>query len=1073
MSQQGFGQSLPGQFRPMVPTQQGQSFVPASSASQQFHPVGSSPNIGMQQNPNQLHQIPPRNAQPAQSMPSSQAIQMPHFQQSFSNMPNLGGSGVPLSSSYTYAPSSFGLPQNTVSASPQFQQSQLHVPVGSGGGQSWLPSGNQPGQHVTSLQQSGHQAIDSNASVPAANLPAVTDSQSSDWQEIVPEDGRKYYYNKRTRQSSWEKPSELMTPLERADASTVWKEFTNADGRKYFYNKVTKQSTWQIPEELKMAREQALQISQKSDVSVTAVAPLNDNASDQTSAAASSPVSVTPGAVVNGAVVSGSSAFPIAQTAGSSVDAASSIPMTTTTSATVGNNGVPSSVSTNTTPIANSGISSSHDVSNSSNEASMQDIEEAKKGMAVAGKINVTPVEEKPVEDEPLVFANKQEARSAFKALLESANVESNWSWEQAMRAIIHDKRYSALKPGERKQAFNEYLGQRKKLEVEERRKRNVKAREEFRKMLEEREDLTSSTRWSKGTMFEEDERFKAVERPSDREEIFRNYMFDLDKKEKEKAHEESRQQIIEYRKFLETCDFIKVNTQWRKIYDKLEGDERCIRFVHLDKMNRFEIFQEYITDLEKEEEEQKKIEKDQLRRIERKNRDAFRKMLDDHIAAGRLTAKTHWLDYCSQVKDSEEYQAVAKNLSGSTPKDLFEDVSDELEEQYYEDKTRVKNALKLGKAIITSQSTFEDFKLDVVDDIGSPPISDINFKLVFEDLVERAREKEEKEAKKRQHLLEDFTDLLSTFKEITVSSGWDESKQLFEESFEYRSIGEESFAKEIFEDYISHLQEKAKERKREEEKAKEKEKEREEKEKRKEKERKEKDKERERAREKSKESKKEDAESENIEIIDDYVHKEEKRRDKDRDRKHRRRHHASDDLGSDKDEREDSKRSRRHDGGSDKEEKEDSKRSRRYDGGSDRDEKEDSKRSRRHDGGSDREEKEDLKRSRRHDIGSDRDEKEESKKLRRNEFGSDVDEKEDSKKLRRHDVGSDRDEKEDSKRSRRHGSDRKKSRRHAYSPESDSEGKHKKHKKDYRDGSRRTNEELEDGELGEDGEIH
>lgn len=28
--------------------------------------------------------------------------------------------------------------------------------------------------------------------------------------------------------------------------------------------------------------------------------------------------------------------------------------------------------------------------------------------MAVAGKINVTPVEEKPVDDEPLVFANKQ-----------------------------------------------------------------------------------------------------------------------------------------------------------------------------------------------------------------------------------------------------------------------------------------------------------------------------------------------------------------------------------------------------------------------------------------------------------------------------------------------------------------------------------------------------------------------------------------------------------------------------------------------------------------------------------------
>lgn len=35
-------------------------------------------------------------------------------------------------------------------------------------------------------------------------------------------------------------------------------------------------------------------------------------------------------------------------------------------------------------------------------------LQEAKKGMAVAGKINVTPLEEKPVEDELLVYATKQ-----------------------------------------------------------------------------------------------------------------------------------------------------------------------------------------------------------------------------------------------------------------------------------------------------------------------------------------------------------------------------------------------------------------------------------------------------------------------------------------------------------------------------------------------------------------------------------------------------------------------------------------------------------------------------------------
>jgi len=34
--------------------------------------------------------------------------------------------------------------------------------------------------------------------------------------------------------------------------------------------------------------------------------------------------------------------------------------------------------------------------------------QEARKGMAAAGKVNVSDLEEKPVDDEPLVFANKQ-----------------------------------------------------------------------------------------------------------------------------------------------------------------------------------------------------------------------------------------------------------------------------------------------------------------------------------------------------------------------------------------------------------------------------------------------------------------------------------------------------------------------------------------------------------------------------------------------------------------------------------------------------------------------------------------
>ncbi|KAI7731630.1 hypothetical protein M8C21_015716 [Ambrosia artemisiifolia] len=929
---QSFGTNYSMQFRAAGAPQPGQPFMQPGSAAPQYRPMGQAP---LPQYSQLLQQRP---GQPGHPSPSSQSMPMPYMQPpQFQNQ----NPGVPLSSSYTFNAPSFGQPTNV---SSQFHAvSQMHTPVASSGGQPWMSSANQ-GPPTVSVPQPGQQP--STVTPPNQQASAVDASQeaSADWQEYTAADGRRYYYNKRTKQSSWEKPLELMTPLERADASTVWKEFTTAEGKKYYYNKDTKQSKWTIPEELKLARELA---EKEASRGIQSPAALTPSSLDQASASAnsvkevsSSPVAVTP-------------AIPVGNTPPNVGSEPSSIPLIPA----AGVSTVSTSANIHSSPMGKAENSSSHGVPKALDGVSIQDTEEAKKGMAVAGKVNTTPVDEKVVEDEQFLYASKQEAKMAFKALLEESNVKADWNWEQAMRVIINDKRYGALKAhGERKQAFNEYLMQRKKIEAEERRLKQRKAKEEFTKMLEESKELTSSMRWSKAiALFEDDERFKAVDRPSDREDLFQNYLVDLQKKERAKAQEEQRQYRSEYRQFLETCGLIKVDTQWRKVQDRLEDDERCSR---LEKIDRLEIFQEYIRDLEKEEDEQRKIKKEHIKRVERKNRDEFRKMLEEDVTSGTLTAKTQWRDYCQKVKESVAYQAVASNTSGSTPRDLFEDVVEELDKKYHEDKTRVKDSLKSKKVAVLPTWTFEDFKAAIEDDIISS-LSDINLQLVFEDLVERAKEKEEKEIKKRLSLVKDFSDLLYDIKEITASSSWDDSLQLFEESSEFRAIGDENVAREAFEEYVARLVEKAKEkeRKREEEKAR-----KEEKERRKEKERKEKEKDREeREREKDKgkdkdRSKKDDSDSENLDTV--MEHKEDKKRD----RKHRKRH--QDDAASDKDERDDSKRSRRH------------------------------------------------------------------------------------------------------------GSDRKKSRKHAYSPESDSESKHKKHKRDSRSSKNGAHEELEDGEVGEDGEI-
>jgi len=96
-------------------------------------------------------------------------------------------------------------------------------------------------------------------------MPATPDANSPEaWTEHTHSDGRRYYYNKVSKASSWDKPAILKSEVEKAN-TTVWKEYKAADGRDYFYNPTTKQSVWEMPAELKALR--AVQNKEKEESS--------------------------------------------------------------------------------------------------------------------------------------------------------------------------------------------------------------------------------------------------------------------------------------------------------------------------------------------------------------------------------------------------------------------------------------------------------------------------------------------------------------------------------------------------------------------------------------------------------------------------------------------------------------------------------------------------------------------------------------------------------------------------------------------------------------------------------------
>ncbi|PHT29552.1 hypothetical protein CQW23_30843 [Capsicum baccatum] len=137
-----------------------------------------------------------------------------------------------------------------------------------------------------------------------------------------------------------------------------------------------------------------------------------------------------------------------------------------------------------------------------------------KKDVAITEIGGATPSDEKTVKLEPLAYESKVEGKSSSKTLLESANIGLYCTLDQDCK------------------------------------------------------ELSPLSRWSKTiSIFEHDERFKAVEKDKDCEDLFEHYVEELDKKvklllqnilEHAKALEAQKSNRVEYLEFLKSYDFIK-----------------------------------------------------------------------------------------------------------------------------------------------------------------------------------------------------------------------------------------------------------------------------------------------------------------------------------------------------------------------------------------------------------------------------------------------------------------------------------------------------------------------------------
>ncbi|RLV88928.1 hypothetical protein DV515_00015165, partial [Chloebia gouldiae] len=517
--------------------------------------------------------------------------------------------------------------------------------------------------------------------------------QKSTWTEHKSPDGRTYYYNTETKQSTWEKPDDLKTPAEQLLSKCPWKEYKSDSGKPYYYNSQTKESRWAKPKELE---------------DLEAMIKAEENSA-----------------------------------------------------------------------------------------AAKKEDEDAQ-----------------PVK-KTYTWNTKEEAKQAFKELLKEKRVPSNASWEQAMKMIINDPRYSALaKLSEKKQAFNAYKVQTEKEEKEEARSKYKEAKESFQRFLENHEKMTSTTRYKKAEqMFGEMEVWNAISE-RDRLEIYEDVLFFLSKKEKEQAKQLRKRNWEALKNILDNMANVTYCTTWSEAQQYLMDNPTFAEdeeLQNMDKEDALICFEEHIRALEKEEEEEKQKSLLRERRRQRKNRESFQLFLDELHEHGQLHSMSSWMELYPAISSDIRFTSML-GQPGSTALDLFKFYVEDLKARYHDEKKIIKDILKDKGFVVEVNTSFEDFVTVISSTKRATTLDAGNIKLAFNSLLEKAeareREREKEEARKMKRKESAFKSMLKqATPPIELDAVWEDIRDRFVKEPAFEDITLESERKRIFKDFLHVLE--------------------------------------------------------------------------------------------------------------------------------------------------------------------------------------------------------------------------------------------------------------------------
>eukprot|EP00299_Pterocystis_sp_00344_P015881 c7951_g1_i2.p1 GENE.c7951_g1_i2~~c7951_g1_i2.p1 ORF type:complete len:371 (-),score=95.70 c7951_g1_i2:19-1107(-) len=331
---------------------------------------------------------------------------------------------------------------------------------------------------------------------------------------------------------------------------------------------------------------------------------------------------------------------------------------------------------------------------------------------------------------------------SAFRQLLLEVGVAEDWTWDQAMKAIINDPRYASLRTlNEKKTVFFDVLEELRAKERSNNQRIHRSAREDFVQMLKESPNFHPMMSFEKAVEFlESDTRYVAV--PEDeRRELFERFSSEIDQTQRKEQKVQRKRHMKLLKELLSGMHSITHLTTWKEARAMLPS---TVNLDRLDESDQIAVFEAHIHWLRSQHAEQSELNLEQTRKKHRKDREMFRQLIEEKIAFRFLTAKTTFSEFVEHCKDDVRYRVMSEQPLETT-KQLFQDAHESLKEAYRIDKKNIRAIVEKNLLDPSSESTAGRV-MQLMTEQNIQLRSDANVVFVLKQLGEKVSEKRDRD---------------------------------------------------------------------------------------------------------------------------------------------------------------------------------------------------------------------------------------------------------------------------------------------------------------------------------------